>query len=103
MTTEPSNRWVHDFIPGAGAQFRLSRDFTDSFVRETREAKCMTCWLGSSLAGSTPIRIAATLSDMSYCLTLLSSHSVFCFNDAMDKRMMIMVMFIMIITILLYL
>jgi hypothetical protein len=53
-------------------------------VRETREAKCMTCWSGSSPIGCTPIRITVTLSDMSDHLSLLSSRSMFYFIDGID-------------------
>jgi hypothetical protein len=45
-------------------------------IRETREVKRTTCWSVSSPAMCTPIRITATLSDMSDCLLFLSSHSM---------------------------
>jgi hypothetical protein len=61
-------------------------------IRETREAKRMTCWSGSSPTGCTSIQITATLSDMSDRLSLLSSHSMFCYIDGMDYRMLNMVM-----------
>jgi hypothetical protein len=48
-------------------------------VHETRGAMHMMCWSGSSPAGCTPIRIAATLSDMSDRLPLQSSRSMFCY------------------------
>jgi hypothetical protein len=67
-------------------------------ICETPGTMYMTCWSGSSPAVCTPIRIAATLSDMSDRLSLLSSHSMFCYIGWMDSRM-VMVLFIMIITI----
>jgi hypothetical protein len=54
----------------------------------------MTCWLGSSSAVCTPIRITATLSDMSDCFSLLSSRSMFCYIGWMVEMM---VMFLMLI------
>jgi hypothetical protein len=47
-------------------------------VHETREAKRMTCWSGSSPAWCTLIQITVILSDMSDRLLLLSSHSTSC-------------------------
>jgi hypothetical protein len=61
----------------------------------------MTCWSRASPVGSTPIQNAATLSDMSDHLSLLSSRSMSCCIDGMDQRMLIMVLFIMIINVLL--
>jgi hypothetical protein len=50
-------------------------------VCETHAAMCTMCWLGSSPAGCTPIRIIITLSDLSDCLSLLSSRSMFVILD----------------------
>jgi hypothetical protein len=82
--------------------FDLVRTSWMVVVHETCGAMCTMCSSGSSPAGRTPIRIAMTLSDMSYCLLLLSSRSMSCCTRWMVQRM-VMVMFIMMITVLLYL
>jgi hypothetical protein len=53
-------------------------------ICETPMATRTTCWSGSSFAGCISIWIIATLSDMSDCLSLLSSHSISCCTDGMD-------------------
>jgi hypothetical protein len=75
---------VQDFIPRARGRFDLVGTSRMVVIRETREAKRTTCWSGSSPTGCTSIQITATLSDMSDRLSLLSSHSMFCYIDGMD-------------------
>jgi hypothetical protein len=67
-----------------GPSFDLVGTLQMIVVCETREAKRTTCWSDSSPAGCTSIQITMTLSDMSDPLSLLSTHSLFCFIDGMD-------------------
>jgi hypothetical protein len=68
-------------------------------VHETLGVVHMTCWSGSSLAWCISIRVTMTLLNMSGCL---SSRSMSCWIDGMYQRMLVMVIFIMMITVLLY-
>ncbi len=70
------------------------------FVRETPGATRMSCQSGSSTVGCISIWVTMTLSDMSDRLSLLSSHSMFCYIGWM-VQMTFMVIFIMIIIVLL--
>jgi hypothetical protein len=72
-TVGPNDRWGQRLHHGQTSQTVV--------VRETREDKRMMFWSGSSPVWCTPVRIAATLSDMSDCLSLLSSRSMsFCID-----------------------
>jgi hypothetical protein len=66
-----------DFIPGAGAQVRLSRDMQMVVIRKTPRVTHTACWSSSSLVWCTLIRVTSTLLDMSDRLSLLSSLSMF--------------------------
>jgi hypothetical protein len=81
-----------DFILGAGAQFRLSRDFTDGCRTWDLRGHAYDVLVRYLPAGCAPIWITMMLLDMSDRLPLQSSHSMFCCSNGMDYRMMIMVM-----------
>jgi hypothetical protein len=64
---QPSQTIVEnqDFIRGAGARFRPSRDFAEGCHMQDQRGHAYDVLLGSYHTGCTPIRIAVTLSDMS--------------------------------------
>jgi hypothetical protein len=70
MMAEPRITESQDFISGAGARFRLSRDMRMVIIHETPGVTRMTCWSGSSHTGCISIRVAVTLSDMSDSLSV---------------------------------
>jgi hypothetical protein len=59
-----------------GIDFDLVRTSQMVIIRETPWVTRMACWSGSSPARYISIRVTAILSDMSDCLSLLSSHSM---------------------------
>jgi hypothetical protein len=67
-----------DFIPGAGVQFRLSRDLRMVVICASfRESSIWRVGHVLSHAGCISIRVTATLSVMSGSLSLQSSRSMF--------------------------
>jgi hypothetical protein len=70
MTADLDNPRGQDIIPGAGAQVQLIRDLQMVVVCETPGVMCTVCWLGFSHVGCISIRVAATLSDISDCLSV---------------------------------
>jgi hypothetical protein len=88
-----------DLNPRAGAQFWLSRDFTDGCHTWDPRCKAYDVLVRFSPVGCTLIQIAVTLSDMSDCLSLLSSRSMsYCIGWMVWR--MIMLIIIMVITVL---
>jgi hypothetical protein len=81
-----------DFILGAGAQFRVRRDFMSSCCTWDPRDQVYDVLVKFFPAGCTPIRVTLTLSDMSDRLSLLSSHSMFCYIGWMIQRMIIVML-----------
>jgi hypothetical protein len=70
-TAEPDDHWGPRLHPESrGPNFDVVGTSQTVVVHETRGAKRMTCWPGSSPVGCRPIQIAVTLSDMSDRLPL---------------------------------